>query len=70
MEKYVRQINRFPIEKNRSHELKDSLSRIAFDLASMKNIKSPVEEIDALESVWRELLKEYRELYNVQSDVT
>lgn len=68
MAKHIRQIDPSPINMKRSYELKVSLSRMAFDLASMKNSKAPIEEIDALECIWHELLKEYREIQVLQAN--
>ena len=62
METCIRKINQSINNSNTSSRLINSLSRIAYDLDSMKKIKAPAEEISALECIWRELLKEYREL--------
>jgi len=62
----TRQISQSSIHPKSVDELKNSLSQMAYDLASMKNVKAPVEEICVLESIWRELLGEYLGLIPVE----
>jgi hypothetical protein len=37
-----------------------SLSKLAFDIASLRQIRARLEEIDALEEIWRYLWQEYK----------
>ena len=45
-----------------------SLGRLAFDIASLKRINAPIEDIGDLESIWRDTLRKYKRYLTIRQN--